>query len=89
MRKHHGKRWEMVRKLGKHNIEGITTIIMQRTKRTGFNNSEYILICTKTVKISTFYTQIHLRLLIENSYNSNDLRVDVNLSYSKFSKSSL
>ena len=32
MRKHHGKRQEMVRKLGKHSIEGITIIITQKTK---------------------------------------------------------
>ena len=29
----------MVRKLGKHNIEGITIRITQITKRTGFDNS--------------------------------------------------
>ena len=54
MQKQHWKRQEMVRKLGKHNIEGITIIITQKIKRTGFNNSACI--CTKIEKIFTFYT---------------------------------
>ena len=31
------------------------------------------------IKISTFYTQIDSRLLIENFYKFNELRADVNL----------
>ena len=38
MRKHHGKRTVMVRKPGKHNIEGITIIITGETKLAGFYN---------------------------------------------------
>ena len=74
MRKHHGKRWKMVRKLGKHNIKGITGMITQNTKRTGFNNSE----CTKIIKFSIFYPETHLRSLIENFYQSNQLLGEVN-----------
>ena len=42
MRKHHGKGQEMVRKLGKHKIEGIIVINTQKMKRAGFSNSAYI-----------------------------------------------
>ena len=41
MRKQHGKWWEMVRKLGKYNIVGIT-IIITKTKWAGFKNFAYI-----------------------------------------------
>ena len=34
MRKHNGKLWEIVRKLGKHNMERITIIVTQKTKWT-------------------------------------------------------
>ena len=65
------KHLEMVRKLGKHFIEEITVIIMQKTKQTDFNNFCMNLTRTKSVVI------LYLRLFIKNFYKSNELRTEV------------
>ena len=70
--KHHGKQ-EMARKLGKHNIKGITTIIMQKRNRQLLTILHVYLMCTKFAKFSIFYNETYLRLLlIENFYKSNE-----------------
>ena len=67
----------MVRKLGKHIIEGITIIITQKAKRTGF---KILLVVNlhQNCKISVILSEIILRLLIENFYKCNELCAEVN-----------